>query len=155
MTKKIYYEKVGRKYVPVREYDSDLMDSFPAGTHMVVCHPGGRSYRYNIDPAFAPMIAAGRYCEDVISSAIMKAHECRPYGNQVLTPEQRAAWDNLLAVMPDKGRYLEWPSAREVADAAVEALSDEALKMLDNPSVRKAYDHFMLMAALAEDYHSA
>jgi hypothetical protein len=154
MTKKIYYEKQGRKYVPVREYDSDLMDSFPAGTHMVICHPGGRSYRYNIDPAFAPMIAAGRYCEDVISAAVMKAHEVRPYQNQTLTPEQKAAWDNLVATMGDGGRYLEWPSAREVAEAAVQALSDEALKMLDNPSVKLAWENFMMVTALAKDHHS-
>jgi len=155
MTKKIYYEKQGRKYVPVREYDSDLMDSFPAGTHMVVCHPGGRSYRYNIDPAFAPMIAAGRYCEDVIASAVMKAHEVRPYGNQALTPEERAAWDNLVAVLPDKGRYLQWPSAREVAEAAVKTMADEALKLLENPSVKQAHDHFMLVAALTKDHQNA
>ena len=141
--------------MPVREYDSVLMDSFPAGTHMVVCHPGGRSYRYNIDPAFAPMIAAGRYCEDVISAAVMKAHECRPYGNQMLTTEQRAAWDTLMATLPDKGRYIEWPSARQVAEAAVKALSDEALKMLEVPAVRKAYDHFMLVAELTKDHQNA
>jgi hypothetical protein len=155
MTKKVYYERVGRKYVPVREYDSLLMDSFPAGTHMVVCHPGGRSYRYNIDPAFAPMIAAGRYCEDVISTAVMKAHEVRPYRNQALTTEQREAWDTLMASLPDKGRYIEWPSAREVAEAAVKALSDEALKMLDNPSVKLAWENLMMVAALAKDHHSS
>lgn len=155
MTGKVYYERVGRKYVPVREYDSDLMDSFPAGTHMVVCHPGGRSYRYNIDPAFAPMIAAGRYCEDVIAEAIMKAHEVRPYQNQVLTPEQQEAWNNLLVVMPDNGRYLEWPSAREVTDAAVRALADEALHLMENESVKLAYDHFMMMVELTKDHHSA
>lgn len=155
MTKKVYYERVGRRYVPVREYDSDLMDSFPAGTHMVVCHPGGRSYRYNIDPAFAPMIAAGRYCEDAIAGAIMRAHEVRPYQNQALTPEQKAAWDNLVATMGDGGRYLEWPSAREVADAAVKTLADEALKMLDNPSVKLAYEHLMVVAALAKDHQNA
>lgn len=155
MTKKIYYEKQGRKYVPVREYDSDLMDSFPAGTHLVMCYPGGTSRRYNIDPALAPMIAAGRYCEDAIARAIMRAHEVRPYQNQVLTPEERAAWDNLITVMPDKGRYLEWPSAREVADAAVKTMADEALKMLDNPSVKLAYEHLMVVAALAKDHQNA
>jgi hypothetical protein len=155
MTKKIYYEKQGRKYVPVREYDPTLMDSFPSGTHMVVCHPGGRSYRYNIDPAFAPMIAAGRYCEDVISTAVMKAHECRPYQNEVLNDEQLAAWEHLKSVLGDRGRYLEWPSARQIAEEAVKALSDEALKMLDNPSVKLAYENLMMVAALAKDYHSA
>ena len=34
--KKVYYIKEGRRYVPVAEYDQDLMDSFPKGTHIVV-----------------------------------------------------------------------------------------------------------------------
>jgi hypothetical protein len=61
--KKLYYLKEGRKYIPVSEYDSDLLDSFPKGTHIVMCYPGGKSTRYGIDPAYAPMIAAGRLAE--------------------------------------------------------------------------------------------
>ena len=154
MTKKVYYERVGRKYVPVKEYDSTLMDSFPAGNHLVMCYPGGRTTRHNIEPQYAPMIAAGRICEDVISKAIMKAHEIRPHQNVALTPEQRIAWDNLVAVLGDGGRYLEWPSAREVADAAVKAMAEEAVKMLENESVKLAYDQFIMMATLAKDNQS-
>jgi len=60
MTKKIYYEKLGRRYVPVAEYDNDLLDSFPKGNHLVMSYPGGQSRRFNIDPNYAAMIAAGR-----------------------------------------------------------------------------------------------
>lgn len=155
MTKKIYYEKQGRKYVPVAEYDSHLQDSLRQGTYLVMSHPGGRTIVRNIDPAYAPMIAAGRVCGDVVSAAIIRAHEMRPYQNQPLTPEQRVAWDNLMAVLGDGGRYLEWPSAREVADAAVKAMADEAVKLLENPTVQKAYDHFMMVSALSKDYQSA
>jgi len=130
------------------------MDSFPAGTHMVVCHPGGKSYRYNIDPAFAPMIAAGRVCEDIISKAIMKAHEARPYQNTILNDEQLAAWEHLQSVLGDRGRYIEWPSAREITDAAVKAMSEEAVKLLENPSVKMAYDHFQLVCDLVKDNRS-
>ena len=35
--KKIYYEKVGRRYKPVAEYDPDYLDSFPKGSHLVMC----------------------------------------------------------------------------------------------------------------------
>ena len=63
--KKIYYEKVGRKYVPVAEYDSDYLDAFPKGSTLVICHPGGQSRRYNIDPDYAALIAAARVAEDV------------------------------------------------------------------------------------------
>lgn len=153
MTKRIFYEKIGNKYHPVSEYDSDLVDSFRKGTHLVMSHPGGRTIRHNIDPAYAPMIAAGHACEDVISGAIMKAHEIRPHQNTILTPEQKIAWDNLVAVLGDRGRYLEWPSAREVTDAAVKAMSEEASKLLENPSVRAAYDNFLLIVELTKDDH--
>jgi hypothetical protein len=76
--KKIYYEKKGRRYVPVSEYDSEYLDSFPKGNHLVMCYPGGSSRRFCIDPALAPMIAAGRYAEDVICDAMRKASEIRP-----------------------------------------------------------------------------
>ena len=52
MTKKIYYEKLGRRYVPVAEYDNDLLDSFTKGTHLVMSYPGGQSRCFNIDPNF-------------------------------------------------------------------------------------------------------
>jgi hypothetical protein len=57
--KKIYYEKIGRKYMPVAEYDNEFLDSFPKGNHLVMSYPGGSSRRFNIAPAYAPMIAAG------------------------------------------------------------------------------------------------
>jgi hypothetical protein len=152
--KKIFYEKVGRKYIPVSEYNSEMSDSFTRGNHLVMSYPGGRSVRYNIDPAYAPMIAAGRVCEDVISKAIMQAHETRPYQNTALTNEQQIAWNNLMDVMGDRGRYLEWPSAREITDSAVKAMSEEAVKLLENPAVKNAYDHFILLCELAKDHQS-
>lgn len=53
--KKIYYEKQGRRYVPVYEYDSEFLDSFPKGNHLVMVYPGGSSRRYNIDPNYAAL----------------------------------------------------------------------------------------------------
>jgi hypothetical protein len=78
MTKKVYYEKRGRRYVPVSEYDSEYLDSFSKGTHIVMCYPGGQSRRYNIDPNYAAMIAAGRVAEDAICDAMRTASEMRP-----------------------------------------------------------------------------
>lgn len=151
--KKIFYEKVGRRYVPVAEYDNDYLDSFPKGNHLVMCYPGGSSRRFNIEPALAPMIAAGRFAEDAISSAIVKAGEIRLQSKdreRKLTPAQHAAWENLVKEFGDSGKQLEWASAREVAEAGVKAMQDEANKLLENESVRKAYDHFMLMCQLVK-----
>ena len=92
--KKIYYEKIGRRYVPVSEYDSEYLDSFSRGTHIVMCYPGGQSRRYNIDPNYAAMIAAGRLAEDGICEAMRKASEMRPQRTP-LTPGQKKAWEKL------------------------------------------------------------
>ena len=145
--KKIYYEKVGRKYVPVQEYDNELMDSFPKGNHLVMCYPGGQSRRFNIEPALAPMIAAARYAEDAMSNAIQKASEMRPH-NKPITEEQRAAWDHLAKLFDSERYYVELPSAREVTEAGLKAMEDEAAKLLEHPMVRQAYDEFMATCKL-------
>ena len=145
--KKIYYEKVGRKYVPVQEYDNELMDSFPKGNHLVMCYPGGQSRRFNIEPALAPMIAAARYAEDAMSKAVQRASEMRPH-NKPITEEQKAAWDHLAKLFDSERYYVELPSAREVTEAGLKAMEDEAAKLLEHPMVRQAYDEFMATCKL-------
>jgi hypothetical protein len=153
MTQKtIFYIKEGRRYKPVYEYDQVLMDSFPKGTHLVQCYPGGQSRRFNIDPNYAAMIAAGRVAEDAISRALMKASDLRPK-NAPLTEGQRKAWDNLVREFGQEARALEWPSAREACEEAVKAMAVEADKLLANPSVRKAYERFLFVAELTKEHN--
>jgi hypothetical protein len=148
--KKIFYEKVGRRYIPVSEYDSNLLDSFTKGSHLVMSYPGGKSTRYNVDPNYAAMIAAGRVAEDTISDAIRKASDLRTRSKPI-TPGQRKAWDNLVEEFGEEARQLEWPSAREVAEAGVKAMQEEADKLMQNPSVRDAYEAFLITCALTRD----
>jgi hypothetical protein len=147
--KKLYYVKEGRKYVPVAEYDSDLMDAFPKGTHIVMCYPGGKSTRYGIDPAYAPMIAAGRVAEDAICQAIRDESEARP--KQIpITERQRAAWQEMKAAFGDEFYSIEFASTRDLAEAGVQAMIEEQEKLLKNPAVRKAYEKFLLVAELTK-----
>ena len=147
--KKIYYIKEGRRYVPVAEYDSDLLDSFPKGTHLVMCYPGGSSRRFNIDPNYAAMIAAGRVAEDAICSAMIKADEIQPQ-RKALTEDEHAAWMNLVEVWGDEARSLRRPAMRDIAEAGVKAMQDEADKLMKHESVRKAFDNFVLMCQLVK-----
>ena len=150
--KKIYYEKIGRKYVPVYEYDQTLMDAFPKGTHLIQCHPGGRSTRYNIDPNYAAMIAAGRVAEDTISNSIMEASKLRvPARDQPLTPAQLQAWKALAKAFGREQYALEWCSYREAAEAGIKAMQDEADKLMTNPTVKKAYDKFIMLCELTKE----
>lgn len=158
MTKKIFYEKVGRKYVPVSEYDNEWIDSFPKGNHLIMCYPGGKSRRYNVDPMYAPMIAAGRVAEDVLASALVKAGEIRMQRKdreRQLTPKQKKAWETLVKEFGDSAKQLEWSSAREVAEEGLKALQKEADMLLSNEAVRKAYDHFILMCKLTKEEKNA
>lgn len=148
--KKIYYERVGRRYVPVYEYDSHLMDGFPEGNHLVMCYPGGSSRRFNIEPALAPMIAAGRYADDAISAALVKASEIRPHQKPV-TEKQNKAWRALTKAFDNERFYIELPSAREVTEAGVKAMETEASKLLEHPMVKQAYDEFMATCKLVLD----
>ena len=148
--KKIYYEKQGRRYVPVSEYDNDLLDSFTKGNHLVMSYPGGTSRRFNIDPAYAPMIAAGRVAEDAICNALHKASEMRPQRTPI-TLGQKRAWEKLAKEFGDALCPLQHASARDLAEAGIKAMQEEADKLMKHEGVRKAYDHFMLMCELTKE----
>ena len=148
----IFYVKKGRRYVPHSTYSNEFCDSFTNGTHLVQVYPGGSSRRFNIDPNYAAMIAAGRVAEDTISKALMKASDLRPK-RAPMTPKQIAAWDNLVKEFGEEARCLQWPSAREACEEAVKAMQAEADKLMTHESVRKAYDHFQLMCELTKEKH--
>ena len=149
--KTVFYKKVGRRYEPVSEYDSELCGSLPHGAHLILSYPGGSSTRYKIDPAYAPLIAAGRVAEDKISEAIRKASDLRPK-TKPITQEQKDAWEHLVEVFGEEARYLEWPSAREACEEAVKAMQLEADKLLQNEAVKLAYEHFLLICEICKEH---
>jgi hypothetical protein len=148
--KKIYYEKIGRKYVPVAEYDNELLDSFSKGTHLVMVYPGGQSRRFNVDPNYAAMIAAGRLAEDAICRAISKASELRPKSTPI-TPGQKKAWEKLAKEFGDELCTLNGLSVHDCAEAGVKAMQEEADKLMKHESVRRAYEQFQLMCELTKE----
>ena len=149
MSDEIYYVKKGRRYVPVSQYDDKLRDSLPYGSHLIVVKPGSRSVLCNIDPAFAPMIAAGRHARDAISSEILKASEARPHNKQ-LSKRGVELWEELKKVENDMF-YVEYPSAYDITEQGLKAMQIEADKMLQNEKVKRAYDHFMTIWKLTKD----
>ena len=148
--KKIYYEKVGRKYVPVAEYDNDFLDSFPKGNHLVMSYPGGTSRRFNIDPNYAAMIAAGRIAEDAICESIRKASELQPKQTPI-TLGQKQAWERLAKEFGDELATLNGLCIRDCAEAGIKAMILEADKLMTNPAVRKAYDKFIMLCELTRE----
>jgi hypothetical protein len=148
--KKVYYEKRGRRYVPVAEYDNDFMDSFTKGTHLVMSYPGGTSRRFNIDPNYAAMIAAGRVAEDAISRAIHEASKMRP-ARTPITPSQKKAWEKLAKELGDELATLNGLCIRDCAEAGVKAMMEEADKLMSHPAVRDAYEQFQMICKLTKE----
>jgi len=134
----------------VAEYDNDLLDSFPRGNHLVMCYPGGSSRRFNVEPNHAAMIAAGRVAEDAISNAVHQASEMRPH-NKPITEKQKKAWENLAKTFGSDRYYIEIPSAREIAEAGVKAMTLEADKLMQHSAVREAYEQFQLVCRLTKE----
>lgn len=149
--KEVFYKKVGRKYVAVSEYDDKLSHSIPYGDFLLSVYKNGAS-RQRIVPAFAPMIAAGRYSKDSVTKAIRDASDMRPR-NTPVTVGQQAAWKKLSKEFGDDLHCLTWPAAQGVADEAVKAMQTEADKLLSVPAVRNAYDQFMLVYQLTKEQH--
>ncbi len=149
MVKTVFYEKVGRKYIPVREYDSLLMESFPEGAHLVITHPGGRSTRYNIAPDYAGLIAAGQAAENAMIKAMQKASELKPRQTPI-TPAQQRAWKKLVKEFGDDIFTLQGSSAYDIAQAGINALLLEADVLYSNPAVRDAYEKFLFVCALTK-----
>ena len=149
--KQIFYKKQGRRYVPVSEYDNELLDALPKGDHLVSVYPGGGSRRYRIDPALAPMIAAGRYAEEAITRKIQEATELRPM-NREIDEETQRKWKRFISTVPEDFRYMfTHGSARDAAEAGVQAMTEEAEKILSNPTVRKAYERFLFVVELTRE----
>lgn len=148
--KKIYYEKRGRRYVPVAEYDGDFVDSYTKGNHLLMVYPGGQSRRFNIDPNYAAMIAAARVAEDEICRAISKASEMRPQRTPI-TPAQQRAWKKLAKELGDELATLNGLCIRDCAEAGVKAMQQEADKLMKHEGVRKSYEHFLLMCELTKE----
>jgi hypothetical protein len=113
-------------------------------------YPGGTSRRFNIDPNYAGMIAAGRVAEDAMCKAMMDASELKPQRTP-LTEGQRRAWKNLAKEFGDELCTLQGSSTRDIVEAGVRAMQSEAHKLMSHPAVRDAYEQFQLVCKLTKE----
>lgn len=145
----VFYKKQGRRYVPVAQYDPEYLDSLPRGAHLILCNPGIKSRHFNIDPNHAALIAASRSMLDAMTQALVRASEVKPTTSKALSEAQIAAWNNLIEALGEDGRMLRYDSAHDICKSGVDALMTEAAQLMENESVRRAYDHFLLMCKLS------
>lgn len=147
---KIFYEKIDGKYVPVSWYDTYVMDALPIGNHLIMVHKNGLIRKCNVEPALAPMIAAGRYAVDDLARLLVDAMTLRPEYTP-LTQEQMDAWKALAAAFGKEKCALQYNSAHDAATAVISTLQDHAMELLSHPAVKNAYDEFLLVCKLAKE----
>lgn len=149
--KKTYYKKRGRRYYPVSEYDSDFISSFGHGSHLVVCQPGSTLTKHGIEPEYAPLIAAAQVARERMVDLMVTASESRPTKRD-LTPEQLEAWHRLRDAMGDELCMLQSNSVYNILEVGIQAMIEEQERLMTNPSVRKAYEHYLTVVALTKDH---
>lgn len=148
--KKTFYVKQGRRYVPVQEYDSDIMDAMPYGTHLTVVRQNGQSRRYDVDPAVAPFAAAAVALEQELTQVIQNACAAQPE-RKPLTEEQRAAWEHFRNTMGDELGMIRYPSMADVARDILNVIQEEVEKQMTNPTVKYLYEQFVTTLKLSKE----
>lgn len=147
----VFYKKQGRKYVPVSHYNKELQESMPYGSHLVQVMPGKKSTKFNVEPNYIALIAAAQNAMEAMVDELYKATLLKP-SRVPLTEEQKIAWENLQKSFGNEMFSIYRDSAYNVVNVGLEKLIEEASKLLENPSVKNAYDQFMLVSALTKDH---
>jgi hypothetical protein len=115
-----------------------------------MCYPGGATRKFNINPNHAAMIAAGRVAKNAICDAMIKASELRSTRIPI-TLGQKKAWEKLAKEFGSELCTLQAPSIHDCAEAGISAMIAEAEKLMTNPAVKKAYEHFLLVCELTKE----
>jgi len=126
----IFYEKIGKRYKPSRTTDV-YQNSMPYGCHLIIVEPNTTSKYYKINPAYAPMIAASKIATEKMCVAIVNKSKYKPVDG-----------------FPNR---FEAPSVQDCITEGMNVLRDEAEKLLANPAVENAYDHFLLVCELTKE----
>jgi hypothetical protein len=149
-----FYVRRGRRYYPVSQWDPELDRAMPFGDHLVSVRENSETRRHCIEPALAPMIAAGLLAEEAMSRAIHNAMELRPQ-SQPLTPRQRELLRELTDSMNGADARWSRASAQDAARAGVEAMIEEAQRIMQSAAAQRAYRDFLLVVELTRKEKSS
>jgi hypothetical protein len=149
VTKKVYYEKQGRRYVEVGEYDGEFLDRVPNGATLIIKRENSTMRRYKVDPDFISLLAAATMLEDQLSKLILEASKARPE-QRPITPEQRDAWQAFADSMGQSLCLIRYSSCRDIAANILEIIAKKAEGTAkDNPFVEDARQSYITAVQLA------
>ena len=114
------YEKVGRRYIPVKESDDKMFWAMPEGAHLVITKLGSTSIKYRVDPDNAAVLTSIRLHRDDLAEIIRKASQLRP---SKLTKREIKAVQAYKDVAGEQAlMILNIPGAYDIVDALEEAI---------------------------------
>ena len=137
--KTVYYQKQKGRYVPVREYDPDWLESRAYGTYITHVKQGARSTQRAVEPDFLALEAAALALKDQLADIALKASELRP-SQVILTDRQRELWQQLVETGFTTVHY---PAAYDVADQILKTITQAAQKTIsENVCVRDLQEQY-------------
>lgn len=157
------YKKVGRRYVPVGEYSMEAINRLPYGSHLITVHRTGGIFKYNVDPAYAPLVAASRTYTSAIVDSLREEYDSVRPSTSPKTKKQKLAWEKLKNAFDEFNHAMDQSSTTallksslyDIAESGTKALELEAQRMLQNPAVKNAYEQFLLIYKLTKDNENA
>ena len=103
------------RYEPAAE--SVVWDSLPAGFHLIRISPGSRACTYNVEPYYAPVLAAIRENRETLTDVLREASAQRPASRKLTAREQKAL-AAYYAIAGDESRFtMTIPAAATAVDA--------------------------------------
>ena len=118
------YEKRGRRYHAIAYYDPKWYESLPLGHHLISVLPGEQSTHRNVEPDYAPILAAVREHRDAIILVLQK--EGAATSQRPLSNKEREGLAAYTKITGNEALWLNRPSAM----AMVYALEDAILRTL-------------------------
>jgi hypothetical protein len=149
-----YYVKRGRKYQPVSQYESGLLESLSSGTYLVNVKLGCRSVRHTVDSKLdLALLATAHSLRDHLSTKLMTAQEAQP--SRPLSPRAQELWRQLQEESGDQRFMIQYPSAAQVVDEFMLELTEQTQKKLAVAAVRESWQEFCTLVDLCSTAESA
>lgn len=126
-----WYEKRGRRYVPVAEHEMRGWDVWTEGTYLVSVKPGVRSTMRLVSPASGEVEAAIKIVKDGMLSAMLQMNQSA--GEPMAKTEEdreraKKAHAAYMEIMGDRGAWFKGVSMHDVIDAGLSVLREHMKK---------------------------
>jgi hypothetical protein len=152
---RVLYEKIGDEFVPIGiSYETERTSIYPKGqATLVVVDDGCTSWRYNVEPAIAPLAAAailmeGDLCTIFYDACKPRLEDQQPDKKIKYTKKQKAAWDAMCDEM--KFTTVSLPSPRAASERILEKIKARAVELMKDKDVLEQYEQFLTIATLKQ-----